>query len=167
MGRWVVSAADAKAAYCGIPDAARRSTLWSHWETITNGLRQAVGHVPACWMSGSFFTDKDQPGDLDCLYVLDRDDVAAARTDPRKALVLQDVASSGFAAKTGVQTFVLDWWPRAGTIPGSADRQRTYLEPRGYWDDLWTRRRRLTGEPPRIGKIPQRGYLEVIVDGYR
>lgn len=37
----------------------------------------------------------------------------------------------------------------------------TYLHFRGYWDELWGRRK---SAEPRKAMLPRRGYLEVILD---
>ena len=60
-----------------------------------------------------------------------------------------------------VDSFVLEWWPTAG--PGRPAIAQRYLENRGYWDDLWSRRR---STDEREDSMPRVGYLEVIIDGY-
>lgn len=61
-----------------------------------------------------------------------------------------------------VDSYVLEWTPTPG--PGVPVGARGYLEQRGYWDDLWVR---VKDTDDRLDSIPRRGYLEVIVDGYR
>jgi hypothetical protein len=166
-GRWHVSIQEAQAAYCSIPNAQLRADLWQEWTTLTGAVRGAVGHVASAWLGGSFFTDKPLPDDIDCVYIIDRDHLKTARADPAKAAFLQAIAGDG--AKTlfhlRVDCFILEWWPRPGVNRGSADRRGSYLENRGYWDDLWPRTRDRTNL--RMDAIPRRGYLEVMLDGYK
>lgn len=166
MGRWTVTEAEAKA-LCGTPDGKLREEIWQEWETLTAAVRSCVGEVAACWLGGSFFTSKAAPADLDCVYVIDNVLLANARTDANRAAFLQIVATKD-AVKTQfhlrLDTFILDWMPHPGVDPGTVYRQRDYLAMRGYWDDLWCRMR----DPiPRLEAIPRRGYLEVILDGYK
>jgi len=129
-------------------------------------VRDAVGRVPAVWLSGSYFTSKETPGDIDCVYVVDHEDLTRAREDTAVANFLGVVASSQVKTYFGleVDSFILDWWPRAGPNVGSNVRRESYLEKRGYWDDLWQRDK--TAGDARAQKIPSKGYLEVILDGY-
>lgn len=165
LGRWTVSDADLDT-YVTFGNTAHRAELLGEWRTLTDALREAVGQVAACWLSGSFFTDKDEPGDIDCLYVVDRELLEAALPDPSRAQFLQIVSTSQVKSlfQLRVDSFVLPWWPEAGTSRGSAVRCEQYLQSRGYWDDFWTRARHSDG---RTSSLPRRGYLEVILDGYQ
>ena len=44
-----------------------------------------------------------------------------------------------------------------------------YYVMRGYWDDWWMRLRNQAGagQPIDLEALPRRGYVEVILDGYR
>lgn len=163
MGRHVVTMEEARS-YAGLPDSTHRQALWDDFEDLTSQVRGAVGRVPACWMGGSYFTDKTQPGDIDVVYVLDHDDVAACDEEAKKLLNLLKGGLVKSYLGLKVDAYFLDWWPRPGIHRGSADRGTVYLENRGYWDDLWSRLRE-TSRPP-VDRLPRRGYLEVIVDDY-
>lgn len=163
MGRHTVTEAEAKA-YCITPDAAHRAELWEHLEKLTRMVRGAVGTVPAFWLGGSFLTDKERPNDIDVVYLLARKDVEGADVEGREMLNL--LQKKRVQARLGlpIDAYMLDWWPRPGINRGTAtDRPSRYLENRGYWDDLWSRRR---DDTPALDKLPRRGYLEVIVDGF-
>lgn len=152
--------------YCALGDTALREALWAEFEQLTNLVRGAVGRVPAAWLSGSFFSAKEKPGDIDVLYLLDRKEIDAV-TDPDGRSLL-GLLGKGGAVKSAlglrVDAYVLPWWPRVGTNQGTAgERPERYLQSRGYWDDLWCR---LRDENTSLAKIPRRGYLEVIIDGY-
>jgi len=164
LGRWIAVPADLDE-LTKIGDEDHRRALVSEWRTLTDAVRSAVGRVPACWLGGSFFTTKERPSDLDCVYVLHHDDLQAAQSDPEKAQFLAAIVGKGARENFGlrVDTYYLDWWPRPGTLRGSEERRSGYLQDRGYWDDLWSRSRE--GELAEQ-KLPRRGYLEVIVDGY-
>lgn len=165
MGRWVCSVDDVADAFvASMASSTRRADLWRDWSRLLVALRRLPISVPACWIGGSFTTDKASPGDVDCVFVLaDADVRRALALGPREAEFLRSVSSSGVKANYGldIDTYVLTWRPEPGVAPSrSAD---AYHQSRGYWDDLWLRMR---DSDPQTGALPRRGYLEVIVDGY-
>lgn len=165
LGRHSCTLAEVES-FRGLPDLGVRDALWNEWIDLTDAVRDAVGEVAVCWLAGSYFSDKAQPDDIDCLYVIRRERVAEAAIDHDKARFLQAIIGRGAREVFGlrVDTYILDWWPRPGTHRGSVDRQSTYLQNRGYWDDLWSRRR---DSDLKLDALPRRGYLEVMIDGYR
>lgn len=161
LGRWPATAAEVEGAFvAGKSDV--RAAIWNEWNDLTAALREAVP-IAAAWIGGSFLTSKAEPGDIDCVYVIDWLAAFGAKADARKAQLLEAVARSQVKKLFGlrVDSFVLEWWPTAG--PGRPEIARRYLESRGYWDDLWSRRRSAN---EREDSIPRVGYLEVIIDGY-
>lgn len=145
----------------------RRKELWNHWETATNLLRS---HIPVCagWIGGSYLTTKDEPGDIDCVYIVDAAHIEAATDDVKR--LLQAFASKDFLkTQLGLQldTFVLNWHASATPRRSNPD-VRYYHEMRGYWDDLWSKMRSGAqgDDPTRLDAHPRRGYVEVILDGY-
>ena len=168
LGRWTVSL-DEASTYVETRDSTLRGELWREWWSLVSAVRAAVCAVPACWLAGSFFTSKVTPGDIDCVFILRRDHVEAARVDPAKSAVIEVVGRNQVKRDLNleVDTFILEWWPRPGPHRGSnARRIRDCLENRGYWDDLWLRDRHISADNVAASGIPTRGYLEVIVDGY-
>lgn len=165
VGRWSCDL-DALEPFHQLPEATFRAQLWNEWEQVTDAVRDAVGRVPAVWLGGSYFTTKEQPGDIDCVYLLDREDLQAARQDSTTAAFVWLLARSGIKAQFGlrVDTYVVPWWPQSGTGRGTDVRREQYLEARGYWDDLWLRDRRAASA--RGQQVPSKGYLEVVLDGY-
>lgn len=143
----------------------RREVLWRDWETLTAALRSLVGTIPAAWMSGSFVSDKVNPGDIDCLYVVDTEDVQSVVNagGPDASLLMAMVSGPQVRGRLGlnVDSYLLEWCPTPGP---RRDAPPDYYESRGYWDDFWARRR---DTDPRLDAIPRRGYLEVIIDGYQ
>ena len=164
LGRWPAVPSDLQA-FADLPDTTHRSRILGDWTSLTEAVRDAVGTVPACWLSGSFFTTKERPGDIDCVYLVPHEALATASADPETAQFLQAISGHGARDNFGllVDVYFLDWWPRPGTFRGSDDRRRGYLEDRGYWDDLWSRNK---DGVPRDSRLPRRGYLEVILDGF-
>jgi hypothetical protein len=122
-----------------------------------------LGRLADAHPGGSFLTDKDEPGDIDSVYVVESWRVLGAKVDARKAQFLQTVADKRVKDVFGLQVdcFILEWVPRPGTnlVHWAAE----YRESRGYWDDLWSRER---STDQRENSVPQRGYVEVILDGY-
>lgn len=165
LGRWPATADDLQA-FADMPDATHRARLLKDWGTVTAAIRDAVGSIPACWLSGSFFTTKEQPSDIDCVYLVHREALMAAQKDPDRARFLQAVSGHGARENFDllVDVYFLDWWPRPGIHRGSDDRRTDYLENRGYWDDLWSRNK---DSDPKTSRLPRRGYLEVILDGFQ
>lgn len=166
MGRWVSTVAEVEATYVPSDPTDQRRIIWDEWTAFTQALRSIVGEVAACWLSGSFFSDKAVPGDIDCLYVIDTDRLAAVSASGNLSHIwFVHVATKGMAKtvwNVPIDSYVLEWMPSPGhTTPVGA---RTYLQDRGYWDDLWVR---VKDTHDRLDSIPRRGYLEVIVDGYR
>lgn len=165
LGRWPATVGEA-AAFANLPDAVMRSAMWAEWLTLLEAVQDAVGEVAVCWLSGSFFTDKATPGDIDCVFLIRRELLIAARADADKAKFLQVVAENRVKPEFNlrIDSFLVEWWPRPGVIRGSDVRRRGYLEDRGYWDDLWSRSR---DADLKADAVPRRGYLEVTIDGYR
>lgn len=73
--------------------------------------------------------------------------------DPKGALGLQ------------VDAFLIPWHPD-GTELGGSPR---YATERTRWDDFWQRKvaKADRNPPQRWHAMPVRGYVEVIIDGYR
>ena len=166
LGRWSTNVSDVEATYVPADPADVRRKIWNDWLSLTSALRAVVGEITACWLSGSFFSDKAVPGDIDCLYVIDADRLAAVTASQRLDHIWFVHQATRGMIKDGygiaVDSYVLEWTPTPGPdVPVGA---RSYLEMRGYWDDLWVR---VKDSDRRLDSIPRRGYLEVIVDGYR
>ena len=168
MGRWACTPEEVRRAFVDFnANSEVRAKLWSDWEDLLAALRYAVGEVAACWMAGSFLTDKAQPGDIDCVWLIDAkiwiDGMRSATPETKQ--FLKRCATGEIKGIDGMEidSYVLEWQPSPGAelnIHSSG-----YLQMRGYWDDLWVRVR--DGSDRRLGSIPRRGYLEVVLDGYK
>jgi hypothetical protein len=145
----------------------RRQELWGHWVTATELLRSHVD-ICAAWIGGSYLTDKPEPGDIDCVYIVDSHSIETANDEAKRVLeafARQDVIRQ----LTGLEldTFILQW--EASSTPSRSHPDvRSYHEIRGYWDDLWSKMRsgQKGGEPTRLDSHPRRGYVEVLLDGF-
>lgn len=145
----------------------RRAELWDHWTTATELLQSHV-QVCAAWIGGSYLTSKPEPGDIDCVYIIDSHHIETATGEARQVLeafARQSVIRQVFGLE--LDTFILEW--RASATPLRSNPEvRSYHQVRGYWDDLWSKMRSAHkgAEPKRLDSHPRRGYVEVILDGY-
>lgn len=145
----------------------RRAELWSDWVTATQVLRDHV-NVCAAWIGGSYLTDKPEPGDIDCVYIVDAHLIETANDEAKRVLdafARQHVIRQILGLE--LDTFILEWHANATPSRSNPD-VRSYHQVRGYWDDLWSKMRsgQKGAEPSRLDSHPRRGYVEVILDGY-
>jgi hypothetical protein len=150
--------------------SARRQEIWDDWNKATALLRS---HVPLCgvWLSGSFLTEKDEPDDVDCVYWAEDGEINRARANPISATVI-DVFAQKDALRNlvglRVDTFVVPW-NCCADLAKATIVTLSYFQSRGHWDDFWQRMRSGPKGAPavRVDALPRRGYLEVILDGFR
>jgi len=165
MGRWACTPDEVEAAFVE-PDTGVREAIWADWIALRDALRSAVGEIAACWMAGSFLSDKPVPGDIDCLWVVDAQLWMRALNagNPALSAFLLTCAGGDVKGTYGlkVDSYVLEWMPSPG--PQRPVGAEPYYGNRGYWDNLWVRVR---DSDQRLDSVPRRGYLEVILDGYR
>lgn len=162
-GRWRASLDEVQAAFAtGKNDP--RPQVWAEFVTASSTLRQIV-HVCAVWLGGSYFTSKDAPDDIDCAFFVD------GRSAPSSAAnaTAFDLFVGGRKLRqlTGlrVDSYVIPWTYRPG-VELEASSQIPLMW-RGYWDDLWQRHRHgAKGATHPADAVPERGYLEVILDGF-
>jgi len=64
-----------------------------------------------------------------------------------------------------VDAFLIQWHPTGTQLGGDP----SYVGQRGTWDDFWQRKvaKPDRNPPQRAHAMPVRGYLEVIIDGYK
>lgn len=161
MGRWNTTPKEIYDAFVkGHSREAHRGAIFSEWLDLTQVLQDIVRPVPAAWLGGSFFTDKDEPGDIDCAYFVE-EHLFTAVADVNDRDALAKIASNQVKPAFRVDSFVVPWAPTPGPTPGVGTQE--YLWTRGFWDDLWVRQR---SSDQRLESVPTRGYLEVILDGW-
>lgn len=143
-----------------------RRQLWEEWRQTTELLRS---HVPVAmaWIGGSFLSDKEQPGDIDCVYFAEVDLLDQVRS-PDGLRALEVIAKNATQAVLDlrVDTFLVPWMANATTSSASAPQ---YYTRRGWWDDFWGRMRSpgTDNQAMRLATVPRRGYLEVSIDGFQ
>jgi len=170
-GRYRATVDEVHARFVGpYPKGHQRQQIWGDWPTVTGLLRQTVAEVAAAWLGGSFLSTKDQPNDLDCLYVVSVDKMTQLSPVQAKTLEqLTDPSPQGFRSKYGLQIdpYLLAWQLNPQSGPRNS-QDVTYCQWRGYWDDFWQRRRSggKMGLPKPEDGLPRRGYVEVILDDY-
>lgn len=166
VGRWQASTPDDIASkYIPSGDVCRED-LWSAWVDTTGILRAAFGEVIACWLSGSFFSTKPDPRDIDCLYIISHDTFANPVDSELAATVRKMRDQQGYP----VDIQILEFYPYYGDAPTANEKE--YALYRGIWDDFWSKHRDKTlllhsqAQQDKQSAYPSRGYLEVILDGY-
>lgn len=126
--------------------------------------------MPVCsvWIGGSFVTSKTDPADLDVTWIVHRGDFERVRSDAKTAQMIERFARSKLKPKVSIDSYMMAY--EAIPQPDMSDHvQKRYWIPRGHWDDWWQRVRQTTEglDPTPLDAAPCRGYLEVILDGYR
>lgn len=139
----------------------RRQELLDGLCRFVDELRSVV-LVCAVWLSGSYFTSKKLPADIDTTVVVPAEELDELTGNDR--LLFTPAGLRGLAGRINVRVdaYILPWHCLPRPDPNDPDHRR-YLVGRGYWDDWWMRLRSST---PAEGALPRRGYVEVIVDGY-
>lgn len=162
LGRWHASLDEVASAFANGDDP--RTQIWTEFTLATATLRQLV-HVCAVWLGGSYFTSKSAPDDIDCAYLVD---VRSTPANPAHAAAFDlFVGGRKLRQVTGlrVDSYVIPWIYRPGVELDVSSR--VPLMWRGYWDDLWQRHRHgPKGATLPADPLPERGYLEVILDGF-
>jgi hypothetical protein len=140
----------------------------SHRQGLLSGFRKLLAEVrsviPICavWLSGSYLSSKDLPGDLDAALVVPVAELTNLQGNDKLLVTPLGLQLLARRINVRVDAYVLPWECIPHPDPNNADHGR-YFIARGYWDDWWMRLRSTT---PTEGALPQRGYVEVIVDGY-
>lgn len=169
LGRHAVSLSDVQTAYVTAPifrHSQRRELIWKNFLCLTARIRKAVP-INAVMIGGSFTTWKQSPSDIDVVFVLDkRHRTKLSDQNDRKLLTLLGSGGGTKIRSWGIDSYTLDW----EAIPRTTKENPahfSYLVSRGYWDD-WLQRNGNKNEEPNAGHaVPRRGYLEVIIDGYK
>jgi hypothetical protein len=147
-----------------------RGEIFTHLLAVIEMFKEfSADLIESIWIGGSFVTDKPDPDDIDCLFVLNGavfDGLSNSKRQNVQKFNRKGMVRDKLSLR--VETFILvrvafaNPWERGGVHPDAAP----YTQVRGAWDDWWLRVR--TGEgpddPPRIESAePKRGYLEVLL----
>lgn len=163
-GRWVTDVNEVHQAFVDAPQFAgssTRSEVWRKFQTALTAVRKRRTPIPAAFMSGSFISNVLDPGDIDAAVIVD-----VSEANPITLGVLTRLFD-GFRDpfKLDLDLFMIQWSP-----DGSQDGQSPpYHWQRGKWDDFWQRYVPKPERPKQVRAhaMPVRGYLEVVIDGYR
>ncbi|QSE94164.1 hypothetical protein JWS13_38985 [Rhodococcus pseudokoreensis] len=145
---------------------AHRQNLLDEFEKFLALISKVVG-IEAYWLSGTLLSDKEVPSDVDVVFVINEDKINSLAAGAKRLVTAKGLAELADRRNLRVDGYVLPWRVRPSVTIESEDEE--YLRLRGYWDDFWMRRRSVPkGDPPeRLCALPRRGYVEVIVDGYK
>jgi hypothetical protein len=164
-GRFVATAGEVEAALVKadlLAASSTRSQVWADFLAVVDLIRDRRVKVPAAFVSGSFVTNRLDPEDVDASVIIDVSRV----TNPKTIASVQSIVANTRTLGLNVDAFLIHWFPD-GTEHGRAP---AYWEQRGHWDDFWQRyvpNKQDRDFPQRAHAMPKRGYLEVILDGYR
>ena len=138
-----------------------RTALWNDFNSVYELLLSIVGVVPWLWLGGSFFTNKEAPGDVDSVFFVSRD-LLQQEFSKKEYQTLSIIAKRQAKMFLGlsVDTFVVPICPPVDAADPSKDTpEYAFLQNRGYWDNLWSARKTASGLV-----CASRGYLEVTND---
>ena len=140
-----------------------REQVWSDFNDLLELIRRKKVHVPAAFLGGSFVTSKLNPSDVDAALIIDVSRIRRQETFADLQAIVDDPKASGLQ----VDAFLIQWHPDGSELGGGD--QLAYVQERSRWDDFWQRKvAKVDRQPPqRHHSMPVRGYLEVIIDGYR
>lgn len=176
VGRYLASAREVEERFA---TNERRVDLWNSLKKVMDLLEAALGEKPHIWLSGSFLSSKEQPGDLDIVVLIDN--TAMSRLSRFGLYIIDTVGRNLLRENFGLEidSFILEvdspidasspldeylllkanGQLDAGGIQRDSDEEY-YLYRRGYWDNLWSATRDKQGR-----LVPcSRGYLEVMAD---
>ena len=166
LGRYLCELDEIESRFVTHQDFAASSTrpgIWQDLLDVLAFLSVKRVRVAALWVAGGYTTTKIDPADIDVCVVVDAQRLASQGALP----FVSQLVSGQKAAGLKVDAFVVPWWPVELPTRGLSADVDLYNWYRGYWDDHW--QRDSPNRPPttRDDALPRRGYLEVILDGYR
>lgn len=148
-----------------------RRGIWSDFLDYLSALR-SLTPVCAVWIAGSFISRKVNPNDIDIVLLLDGEELDARFPDmsaqAKNFLLASGRGHLGWAhlrIPLKVDTYTVTWRAFMNGNPNDNNRIN-YFSWRGYWDDFWQRCRSNQPSSLRRDSRPERGYLEVVLDGY-
>ncbi|EJZ04250.1 DUF6932 family protein [Mycolicibacterium vaccae] len=139
-----------------------RDQVWSDFKDFLELIRQERVRVPAAFVGGSFVTKTLDPSDVDAALFIDMSRITNPNTFSKVSKLFRDPKTD---LGLRLDVFMIRWHPDGTEIGGDPK----YLVQRGKWDDFWQRKVAKADRvpPQRPHAMPVRGYLEVVLDGYR
>lgn len=146
----------------------RRSVIWSDWQEAQAYVSERVP-VHRAWFGGSFVSGATDPQDLDVVLVIDGDAFEALAGEIKAEVAVFAMGPGG----KDLHNLLLDSFIiRHATVlkpgrRGTDERADLYYWTRGRWDDFWQRIKTEGIDDAAHARAarPQRGYLEVVLDG--
>ena len=146
----------------------RRGAIWSDWQGAQDYVRSRVP-VRRAWFGGSFVSGAASPQDLDVVLLVDGETFETLGEDVKAEVAVFGMGPSG----KDLHGLVLDSFiVRHATVlkpggRGTDERADLYCWMRGRWDDFWQRLKTSGTDEAALVRAasPQRGYLEVVLDG--
>lgn len=164
-GRYCASVDDFEKRFVTDPayeESKTRTQVWSDFNDLVELIKRLRVRVPAAFIGGGFVTATVDPSDIDAALFIDMSKITKPETFEAVAEYVDDPKND-----RGLQfdAFLIPWHP-TGTQEGGHPQ---YLPARGTWDDFWQRKVAKADRDPhqRSHAMPVRGYVEVIVDGYK
>lgn len=146
----------------------RRTALLDQLIDFTSLVR---GVVPICslWIGGSYLSDKERPNDIDAVMLIDGENIDRLTDSGERRLVTTEGLHE-FCSELGLSVDVsLHAWRALPSVAELTDADWQLLQDRGFWDDLWQRVRSVPkgSRSTRLCSLPRRGYVEVLIDGFK
>ena len=165
-GRFCASLNDVETRFVGdaaYDNSTTRSQVWSDFNDLVDLVRRLRVRVPAAFVGGSFITSKIDPSDVDVALFFDQSKITNPGTFANLAQIVDDPKG---ALGLQVDAFLIPWHPDGTELGGN---HPAYATERSRWDDFWQRKvaKADRNPPQRWHAMPVRGYVEVIIDGYR
>lgn len=166
LGRYLTTLDEVEGAYVtGLSD--KRKSIWAAFNECLEVVRNAANGLAEVWIGGSFITSKDEPGDIDVVFLFTKEyyDEAVSGENLNAKLVLSILTKKSSINRLHplVDGFALIVPPTEYDVDG--EFETIYAKQRGYWDQFWSKTRFIDEDSDRW-KFPASGYLEVIIDGY-
>lgn len=166
LGRYLVELEDVENEFVA-SKSARRQEIWIAFCECLDAVRGAVGNIAEVWIGGSFTTSKEEPGDIDVVFLFTKEcfDMVASGTsiDAKFALSVLTRHAPIERLHPLVDGYALIVPPTEYDVDG--EFETVYARQRGYWDQFWSKTRFVDERSDRW-RYPASGYLEVIIDGY-
>lgn len=166
LGRYLATLDEVESSYVtGLSD--KRRDIWRAFNDCLSIARNAAPGLAEVWIGGSFITSKEDPSDIDVVFLFTKDyfDVATSGDNLNAKIVLSVLTKSSVIDRLHplVDGYALIVPPTEYDVAG--EFETIYAKQRGYWDQFWSKTR-FCDEDNNRWKFPASGYLEVIIDGY-
>lgn len=164
-GRYCVSMDDVEARFVAGAEyegSNTREEVWTDFNVLLDLIRQLRVRVPAAFLGGGFVTSALDPSDVDAAIIVDTSRITSQSTFAEISKIIDNPKGR---LNLRVDAFLIRWHPDGTEVGGDP----MYLAQRGKWDDFWQRKvaKADRNPPQRSHAMPVRGYLEVLIDGYR